>query len=105
MHVNYLVLGILFSLRKVDLGKRTIYIFTSIFLLFFMFLTGFTPSVVRACIMGILSLFAKIFYRKVDILTSISFSLCLILAYNPYSIFDIGLQLSYLGTIRHSSFF
>lgn len=67
-----------------------------------MFITGFTASVVRACIMGIISLFAKIIYRRVDILTSLSFSLIAILINNPYSIYDVGLLLSYSGTIRNN---
>lgn len=49
--------------------------------------------------MGIIVLFAKIVYRKPDILTSISVSLLIILIDNPFAIKDIGLQLSYLGTI------
>ncbi len=49
--------------------------------------------------MGIIILFSKIVYRKQDFLTSISVSLLIILIDNPFAIKDIGLQLSYLGTI------
>jgi len=64
-----------------------------------MFITEFTPSVVRAGIMGILILGAKIIYRKLDFATSISLSLLCTLLNNPYNIWNLGLQLSYLGTI------
>lgn len=101
MHVSYIMIIVVYVLEKAKLGKRKTYIFTSIVLFFFMFVTGFTPSVVRACIMGIIALFAKVLYRKSDLITSISFSLILILLKNPYAIYDIGLQLSYLGTIRN----
>ena len=70
-----------------------------IVLVFFMFITEFTPSVVRAGIMGILILGAKIFFKKLDFATSISLSLLLTLISNPYNILNLGLQLSYLGTI------
>lgn len=49
--------------------------------------------------MGMILLLAKVVYRKPDILTSISVSLLIILIDNPFAIKDIGLQLSYLGTI------
>ena len=64
-----------------------------------MFLTNFTASVIRACVMGILMMGAKIFHRKVDFTNSISIALLITLMYNPFSIKEIGLQLSYLGTI------
>ena len=57
------------------------------------------PSIFRACMMGIIMLGAKIFYRKLDIPTSMSLSLLILLVNNPFSILDIGLQLSYGGTI------
>lgn len=98
MHITYLMIGInlLFQSR---IGKRKTSFFVIIFLLFYMFLTGFSPSVVRAGIMGILVIGAGIFYRKNDIWTSLAISLFLILIDNPFLITNMGLQFSYLGTI------
>jgi len=42
---------------------------------------------------------AKIFHKKLNIWTSIALSLLIILIENPFAIMDIGLQLSYLGTM------
>lgn len=98
-HITYIVVGISFILTKSKVPRRGIHITTIIALIIFMFLTRFSPSVVRACIMGIIMLFAKIVHRKLDILNSIAFSLLLILIDNPFAINDIGLQLSYLGTL------
>lgn len=64
-----------------------------------MFITNFTQSVIRACIMGIISILSKLFYRKQDSITSIAISMLISLILNPFSIYDIGFQLSYLGTI------
>lgn len=64
-----------------------------------MFITGFTASVVRAAIMGIIMIFAKVIYRKPDTINSIAVSLIIILIFNPFTINDVGLQLSYLGTL------
>lgn len=49
--------------------------------------------------MSIFSLIATLIYKRNDILTSMSISLLIILLKNPFALFSIGLQLSYLGTI------
>ncbi len=49
--------------------------------------------------MGILVLMSKLIYKKADTYTGMAFSLIIILLNNPYSVFDIGFQLSYLATL------
>lgn len=98
MHINYIILGIdKFLNRKI--GKRNTNIVIIIILIIYMFVAGFSPSIVRAIVMGALGILSFLLHRKNDIWTSISISLFCILIYNPYSIMDIGLQLSYFGTI------
>lgn len=98
LHVTYIILGISISLRKI-IGKRKANFFTIFIVIFYMFITNFSPSITRAGIMSILYIISNIINRKNDILTSISFSLLVILIYNPFLIMDLGLQLSYGGTI------
>lgn len=97
-HVLYVILGINFIFSILKIPKRITYFLVDLILIFFMYLTNFTSSVVRASIMGILMTTSKIVYRKSDSMTSIAVSLIIILIYNPFSIFDIGLQLTFLGT-------
>ena len=98
MHVGYVILfsNILFSKL---FGKRKTYFITIIVLIFYMFLTGLSPSVVRASIMACFMLFSKLIYRKSDVWTNISISLLSLLIYNPFCIGNISLILSYVGTI------
>lgn len=96
-HVSYIILGLTILLCKTRYKFRKI--FMIIFLMFFMGLTGFTPSIQRASLMTILTLIAGLVHRKQDIYTNLSLSCLIILASNPYSILDIGFQLSYAGTI------
>ena len=98
-HTSYIIIGISYILSKSKMSKKHVYIITIAVLVVFMFLTNFTPSVIRACLMGILVLCAKIFYCKVDFATSISLAVVITLIYNPFLINEIGFQLSYLGTI------
>ena len=64
-----------------------------------MLLTGCTSSVNRACIMAILMLIAELLYRKSDVYNNLAISALILLIINPYSLLDIGFQLSYMGTI------
>lgn len=98
-HIAYIITGLAFSLRLLKVPKKAINILTIIFLILFMYIVDFSASVVRASIMGIIFLVSLIFYRKNDLLTTISLSILLILIENPYKILNIGLLLSYLATI------
>jgi competence protein ComEC len=98
-HTGYLVLGITYLLNGSRISKRKINIIIILTLFLFMAVTGFSPSVVRAGVMGIILLSSKLFHRKQDTWTAISFTLLLTMVNNPFSINNIGLQLSYIGTI------
>lgn len=98
-HVSYIILGLTYVLQNSIIGKKNGKIVCIIFLLAFMAITNFTPSVTRACIMAILTLFSGIIYRKSDVYTNISVAALITLIFNPYSLLDLGFQLSYGGTI------
>jgi len=98
-HIVYIITGLGFLLRILKIPKRTSNILIIIFLILFMYIVDFSASVVRASIMGIILLFSLIFYRKNDLLNTISLSILLILLENPYKILNIGLLLSYFATI------
>lgn len=102
-HVSYIILGLTYVLQNSiigkKIGKKNGKIVCIIFLLAFMAITNFTPSVTRACIMAVLTLFSSIIYRKSDVYTNISVAALITLIFNPYSLLDLGFQLSYGGTI------
>ena len=98
MHISYIILGLTIILENF-LGKRKTRISIIVVLILYMLITGFSPSIVRAGIMGIMLILSKLIYRKNDFWTSFSFSLLAILIYNPYLITSVGLQLSYFGTM------
>lgn len=98
-HVSYIILGLTYVLQNSIIGKKNGKIVCIIFLLVFMAITNFTPSVTRACIMAVLTLFSGIVYRKSDVYTNISVAALITLIFNPYSLLDLGFQLSYGGTI------
>lgn len=98
-HLSYLVLGINTVLSKKAFGIRRRKILSIMFILIFMVIVNMSPSVVRAGISTIIAIFATLIYRKQDTYTTISIALLLTLLNNPFAIFDVGLQLSYLATL------
>lgn len=98
-HISYLILGITFLLKIIKIGKRSGYILSILVLILFATMVGWTPAVTRATVTGILILVSKLLFRKADTYTSLAFSILIVLIYNPYSIWDVGLQLSYVATL------
>ena len=71
-----------------------------LFILFFIVLTGFQVSSIRALIVGSLFLVAPVFGRKSLSLRSIVFAGLIMLLINPFLLFyDIGFQLSFLAAL------
>lgn len=64
-------------------------------LLYYMWLTGATPSVVRATLMMILYITAKYFEERSDVYNILGASAVIILAIEPKQLFDVGFQLSF----------
>ena len=98
MHITYITIGVMLFFSKLS-GKRMAKFLSIIILILYITITGFSPSIIRACITAILMLLGGIMNRKADVWTSISISLFIILLYNPFLITNIGLQFSYMGTI------
>ena len=98
-HLTLLTLALQAVLRKL---KTNYYIYLCIvifFILSFMAVTGFSPSVARAATMHILALLSGIFLRNSDSVTSLSFAVLLMCIVNPWAAADIGLQLSVCSTL------
>ena len=96
-HITYIIVALTTILSKTN--RKFSLIITILFLLFFTVLTGFTASVLRASIMGIITLLASILHRKSDTINNLGISSIIILIYNPYLLVDAGFLLSYAGTI------
>lgn len=70
--------------------------YINIFLVIYVLITGFSPSIVRASFMVILANYFK--YKRIEFssLDILSFIFIFLLFINPYYIFDIGFELSFL---------
>lgn len=78
-------------------GRKTSSALSIVCVIFYMILTGFSPSVTRSGIMLIILIAAFVFHRSGDSVTNLGIAAFLICCVNPYSALDIGLQLSVLA--------
>lgn len=86
-------------LQKNKYGKILQSIIIIIVLFFYAFLTGLSDSVLRATIMFTFISFGIMFTRQTNIYNTISASALVLLIINPYSIMNVGFQLSYAAVI------
>lgn len=98
MHISYIIFLITKSTQRV-FGKRKSKIISSIILIIYMVVTGFSTSVVRASIMGILVCLSFVFFRKSNTLNNIAISALIILINNSFSILSLSFLLTYGGTL------
>ncbi len=99
MNVAFLVFPLIFLFKKLRMGQKTANFIIIGILVLFLFVTGFSPSVARAVIMAVIMLAGQIIKRETDVITSISFAAILLIICNPYTLFDIGFQLSFAATL------
>lgn len=98
LHVALLSHALLLLFGFLKLPRRAASLVTAVGVLFFMALTGFPPSVMRAGIMCILLLLGLMLGREPDSLNSLGFAVFAITLFNPYAVNDAGLLLSFSAT-------
>lgn len=83
-------------------GRRWILIRTSLLLICiwgFAFLTGASPSVLRAAGMFSFLVLGLTFRRHTNVYNTLAASAFFLLCFNPFLLFDVGFQLSYLAVL------
>jgi competence protein ComEC len=96
-----IIVVILLNLSKhVYLNRKKAFWLIFVFLLFFVVITGLSPSVIRAAIMGLMVLIAKNFGRAAQPRNLLMASATVMVIFNPrILVWDAGFQLSFLSTI------
>ena len=102
LHVGIIYLALGFFLRFMDRKKSTLIIKQIIILIslwYYTFICGLAPSIVRSAIMISLICISDIVNRKSVTYNAVFFSAFCMLIYNPYYVFDVGFQLSYMAVL------
>ena len=98
MHITLLSTIILYILNKIKKSNLN-YLFVIVFLLVFMFLTSFTPSVIRATYLFIFMYLNKLFKLNLSTIRILLIILCINLIINPFNIYNVGFKFSYMVSI------
>lgn len=97
MHINYIVTIVMYLFMFC--GKRRENYITIIFIIFYSNLTGNSCSVMRAGIMVVYYMIAKLIHRRPDVYKGMCISCLIILINNPYAIKSMSFLLSFLATL------
>ena len=98
-HISLVVIGIVKILDGLSLGYRFKYLMALAALTFYCALIGFSPGILRAYIMGAMMILARILFEQEESKKSLLVSFIVIIVLNPYSVFDISMQLSYAAVV------
>lgn len=102
LHVGILYLFLSILLWRKQQNQKIILIRLAIIIIviwFYAFITGLSPSVIRASVMFTLFSFGNAFKRQINSYNIICSSAFLILIFDPLALFQVGLQLSYSAVV------
>ena len=94
MHINLIIVVVSFVLKKMRLKN----IFISLFLFFFMFLTNFSASIMRATIFFYLKKLFEYFKINISNMQVLFLTASIILLIDPFMIYNAGFQYSFIIT-------
>lgn len=100
IHVGIAYAALRFLLRR---QRKAIIAALSVgFLVLYVALAGFSPSVVRAAVMILLYIFCELTHRRYDLLSAACLTGALMLIIDPWQLFHSGFQLSFLAILSLS---
>lgn len=102
MHVALLYMVLNYMLWFLDRKRgarliKTLLVLSALW--FYTLLTGFSPSALRACMMISVYIMAKLFNRNTNSYNVIAFTAFCLLLYQPFLIWDVGFQLSFIAVL------
>ncbi len=107
LHLGLIYMMLVWLLDRIPLIRKMVF-FKAIVIIaslwIFSLVTGASASVLRSAVMFTCIVAGKSFQKQSDIWNSLAVSAFILLCYNPFFIFDVGFQLSYLAIISIVSF-
>lgn len=96
MHITLLSSILLNILKKLKIKEEKRYLFTSLFLVFYLSLIGLSPSALRGVLFFILFSINKVYYFYIKPQNIFILVLSLTLLIDPFYVYDIGFQYSFV---------
>ena len=95
LHIGFLATALAFVLKKLKAKGMFKAVITTLVLLFYSGVCGFSASSLRATVMCSVALFARAKGERYDTISATSFAMILILLCSPVQLFSVGFQLSF----------
>ena len=95
LHVSIFSSILLFILKKLRFKEILNYVLIFIFLLLFSFITGFSPSILRATLLFFLLSINKVFYLNIRTLDILYLVFIILVIINPFIIYNLNFILSF----------
>ena len=95
LHVSIFSSILLFILKKLRFKEILNYVIIFIFLLLFSFITGFSPSILRATLLFFLLGINKVFYLNIRTLDILYLVFIILVIINPFIIYNLSFILSF----------
>ncbi len=98
LHLSILTQALLWLLKRLRVSRRLRGVICSAAIVLFSLLVGSAPSVVRAAVLCLVVVVGDCLRRQADARNSMGLALLLLLAVDPFAVYDAGLLLSFLAT-------
>ncbi len=95
LHIGFLVAVFYGLLKKCKVNKYVRFVLTTILIIFYAYLCGFAPSVMRAGLMAIVLMLSRLLMRNYDSLNSLGLAGFIICLIKPLSPLDLGFLMSF----------
>ncbi len=95
LHVGVLAATVIWLLKRLKLRNTALLIVVTIMLAIYAYLSSYSPSVLRASLMAIIVLSARVLGRKNDSISTLCLSAIILLLFKPFWLFDISFLLSF----------
>lgn len=99
LHIGVIAGFLIFIFSRLGINRNINILITLLIIWSYAYIIGFPSSTVRACIMFTILFYSQMIHEPYDSLNSIFVSMLICLIINPFWLFHIGFQLSYMATI------
>ncbi len=98
LHIGIISSFLIFIISRLGIKRKSNTIITLIFIWSYGYIIGYPPSIVRASLLFSFLYLSKIIHKPFDSLNILSLAALILLFINPYSLFSIGFQLSFIAS-------
>lgn len=104
LHIGVISSFLIFLLSRLGIKRRTNVIITLSIIWLYGYMIDYPASILRANIMFTIILYSQLIHRPFDSINNLALAAFILLVINPYYLFDVGFQLSFLATFSLLSF-